>query len=146
MFTMTSYIALTKTAAILTLLTVTLSGCAAVANTTDGSATGDKYENSERVSGLIYMAKGTIGDGADDAIVNIEPSEADAEGTVDANTILPWTRTAQGVAGDKVKMTVKSLSSDGTVECQIFFDNIIIHNTASGDHATVTCEGTLDLK
>lgn len=128
-----------------------LTGCAGSAggNITN-TATGDKYKNSETVEGLIYMAKGTPAtDAPDDAIINIAPlkggSGEAALGEKDVNTLLPWTKTTGGATDSKVSMTVESLSSDGEVECQIFFQNMIIHNKASGDHAKVTCEGTLEV-
>jgi hypothetical protein len=123
------------------ILMFVITGCSSQTN----SATGDKYENSERVTGLIYMASGTQGDGPDDATVIIEPTDSDPTGEPGASTLLPWTKTTTGTQGSKVSMTVESLASDGTVECQIMFDNIIIHNKASGDHVKVTCEGTLTL-
>lgn len=122
-------------------LIVLLSGCSS-----DNSNSGEKYKNSEKVDGLVYMAMGTQGDGPDDAIVNVASTKSNPEETKDVNTILPWTKTVKGTAGEKVSMTVESLSSDGTVECQIMFDDIIIYNKASGNNVTVTCEGTLDLK
>lgn len=122
------------------LLASMLSGCSPSA----GSDTSEVMRNSETVSGLIYRATGSVGDGPDDAIINIATTTSDTEGAKDVNTILPWTRTTSGADGLKVKMTVESLSSDGEVQCQIFYQDIIIIHKASGDHAVATCEGTLD--
>jgi len=127
------------------LVLLSLSGCSPTSDIS--TEFGTKIENSEYMNGLTYTAIGTMGDGADDALITIEPTDGDTEGVTDANTILPWTRTVQaGIVGGKVSMRVESLSSDGTVTCQIMYQNVIINNSASGDHAVAVCEGTLDLE
>ena len=117
-----------------------LAGCSAGSGS---SELGEKYENSETLQGVTYRVSGSVGDGADDAVITIQPNDSDPVGEKQVNTILPWTKTSTGNEGMKVSMTVESLSSDGDIECQIFYQNMIIRNTASGDHATVTCEGEL---
>jgi len=121
-------------------ITLAFSACS---STPGPSPTGTRMENSDTVDGLSYRASGTVGDGPDDALISIKSTTSDPTETVDSPTILPWTRTSVGNDGDKVSMTVESLSSDGTVQCQIFYKNLIIINEASGDHVTVTCEGEL---
>ena len=120
-----------------------ISGCT---STGGSSAIGESYQNSETVSGLIYYASGSQGDGADDARVTIEPIGAQTEELTAAggtDTLLPYTVTTGGADGAKVRMTVESLSSDGEVECQVSYLDMIIHNEASGDHAVAVCEGVL---
>jgi len=135
-------------AAVLLSSVVTLSGCSGEGGPKAGSPeTGDIYQNSETVEGLIYYAAGSVGDGADDARVSIKPiggqSANDLTGESGTDTLLPFTLTTGGAEGETVRMTVESLSSDGEVECQISYRDIIIHNTASGDHAVAVCEGKL---
>lgn len=117
----------------------TLSGC----SQPESSPTGETYQNSENVTGLIYRADGSTGDGADDVSITIEPIESQQTQQVKTDSLVPWTSTVAGSDGDKVRMTVESLSSNGEAECQISYRDIIIHNTASGDHAIAVCEGTL---
>lgn len=136
--TMQNFFKRTMIVSIPLLATVFLAGCAG-----ESKPGQEIYQNSETVQGLIYRADGTTGDGADDVKVTITPTSTDQTGEPGTDSLVPWTKTTSGAEGDKVKMTVESLSTNGEAECQISYQDIIIHNTASGDHAVAVCEGTL---
>lgn len=120
-----------------------LVGCASPAVHTDHGA---KYKNVARVTGLVYHAEGTAARNAvDDALITIAPTRGDAVGEKSTGTLIPWTKTTVGYDGESVKMTVKSLADEGTVSCNIKFQNVIISNTTTGKNPVAVCEGTLTL-
>lgn len=120
-----------------------LSGCSTVEHTTAGS---EIYQNSETVTGVVYRASGSHANAADDAEITVETLETEYANPLPKETttsIFPWTVTRPGANGDLVRMTVKSLSEDGVAECQISFEDTIIHDVAKGDHPKAVCEGRL---
>ena len=92
-------------------------------------------------------APSTQGDGADDATTIIEPPVGSGEARTEEDSILPLSQIGEMFGNPmKVDMTVKSLSSDGTVGCEVTWRNVRLKNTASGDHAVARCVGVMKLK
>jgi hypothetical protein len=131
------------------LVLIALAGCA---SSKPNSANGDKSDNGSTSAGnnwnqLVYRATGTQGDGADDATTIIVPPEGSGEQATQEDSILPfWVVTSAYGNSVKVNMTVKSLSSKGTVGCEVTWRNVTLKNTASGDHAVAKCIGTMELE
>ena len=110
---------------------------------TDNGSTSD----SPKWNQLVYTATGTQGDGADDATTIIEPPVGSGEARTEEDSILPLSQIGEMFGRPmKVDMTVKSLSSDGTVGCEVTWRNVRLKNTASGDHAVARCVGVMKLK
>lgn len=127
-----------------------LAGCStSVEHTAAGS---EIYKNSSTLTGgTEYYATGSQGDGVDDARVTIETLKQAPEAVSGSalpkyttETLLPFKNVRGGANGDKVRMTVESLSKNGKAECQISHMDMIIHDVAEGDHAKAVCEGVLN--